>query len=182
MNSQLKLLGFVLVTVGFVGGALVAVIDVETVRWDYFSGCAGVGVIGVAMMRLVDRQQKQSAHRVSANIDALTESLDRIVQNIKDLNADKADINTYDVHKRIDELFKDDLLTFVEARESMVQVYGLQAYADVMSSFAAAERYLNRCWSASADGYIDEVNMYLERAANQFRESRERVNQLRIKN
>ena len=178
MNSQLKLLGFVLVTVGFVGGALVAVIDTETVRWDYFAGCAGVGVIGVAMMRLLDRQHKLSAHRVDANIGALSESLDRIVRNIKDLNANKADINTYDVHKRIDELFKDDLLTFVEARDSMVHVYGLQAYADVMSSFAAAERYLNRCWSASADGYIDEVNLYLGRAAEQFWESQQRIKKL----
>ena len=37
--------------------------------------------------------------------------------------------------------------------------------------FAAAERYLNRVWSASADGYIDEVNEYLQKAGDQFAES-----------
>ena len=37
-----------------------------------------------------------------------------------------------------------------------------------MSRFAAGERYLNRVWSASADGYIDEVNTYIEKSREQF--------------
>jgi hypothetical protein len=37
-----------------------------------------------------------------------------------------------------------------------------------MSHFAGGERYLNRVWSASADGYIDEVNAYLTKAHEQF--------------
>ncbi len=37
-----------------------------------------------------------------------------------------------------------------------------------MSAFAAGERYINRVWSASTDGYEDEVRRYLERALNQF--------------
>jgi hypothetical protein len=51
-------------------------------------------------------------------------------------------------------------------------VFGLQSYADVMSAFAAEERYINRVWSASTDGYVDEVRNYLNRATEQFREAR----------
>jgi hypothetical protein len=40
-----------------------------------------------------------------------------------------------------------------------------------MNYFATAERYLNRVWSASADGYIDEVNEYMERSEQQFEEA-----------
>jgi hypothetical protein len=47
----------------------------------------------------------------------------------------------------------------------------LQNYADVMSAFAAGERYINRVWSASTDGYVDEVRSYLERATQQFRDA-----------
>ena len=54
----------------------------------------------------------------------------------------------------------------------MMHVFGLQNYADVMSAFAAGERYINRVWSASTDGYIDEVRSYLDRATQQFREAR----------
>ena len=44
-----------------------------------------------------------------------------------------------------------------------------------MSSFAAGERYLNRVWSASADGYIDEVNTYIEKAREQFVDSLNKI-------
>jgi hypothetical protein len=40
-----------------------------------------------------------------------------------------------------------------------------------MSNFAAGERYINRVWSASTDGYVDEVILYLGRAREQFREA-----------
>jgi len=54
----------------------------------------------------------------------------------------------------------------------MMHVFELQNYADVMGAFAARERYINRVWSASTDGYIDEVRSYLDRATHQFREAR----------
>jgi hypothetical protein len=51
----------------------------------------------------------------------------------------------------------------------MVHLFGLQTYADIMSNFATGERYINRVWSASADGYKSEADSYLSRAAEQFR-------------
>jgi hypothetical protein len=41
-----------------------------------------------------------------------------------------------------------------------------------MSAFAAGERYINRVWFASIDGYVDKVRGYLDRATQQFREAR----------
>jgi hypothetical protein len=58
------------------------------------------------------------------------------------------------------------------ARESMKNLFGLQAYADAMGAFAAGERYINRVWSASTDGYVDEAHNYLDRSTQQFREAR----------
>jgi len=55
----------------------------------------------------------------------------------------------------------------------MQHAFGLQAYADIMSAFAAGERYINRVWTASADGYVDEVMSYLDKAQRQFAEARE---------
>jgi hypothetical protein len=40
-----------------------------------------------------------------------------------------------------------------------------------MNYFATAERYLNRVWSASADGYIDEIVEYMEKSEKQFEEA-----------
>ena len=57
----------------------------------------------------------------------------------------------------------------------MVHLFGLQTYADIMSSFAAGERYINRVWSASADGYEGEAATYLEKAAQQFADAQRQL-------
>jgi hypothetical protein len=77
----------------------------------------------------------------------------------------------YEARFEIDHLFREDLNNFANARETMIHVFGMQKYADVMSAFAAGERYINRVWSASTDGYEDEVHQYLEKARNQFDEA-----------
>ncbi len=57
----------------------------------------------------------------------------------------------------------------------MVHLFGLQAYADIMSSFAAGERYINRVWSASADGYDEEAATYLQKAERQFADAQRQL-------
>lgn len=168
-----------MVTVGFIAAALVAVVDEDTVRWLWYIPALGLGVVGVATIRVVDVRQSKTEHHVTANIELVETSLVRIADNISKLNSDKHSINTYDMHHRIDELFLEDLAMFVDARESIAHRYGLIAYADVMSCFAAGERYLNRVWSASTDGYIDEVNAYLDKAQSQFADTLQNLNSLK---
>ena len=90
----------------------------------------------------------------------------------------KESLHPYDVHAKLDELFPAHLTSFVEARQSIVHVYGLQAYAAVMNEFAAGERYLNRVWSASVDCYVDDVREYLGRSKDQFVKARQRLSEL----
>jgi hypothetical protein len=170
-----------MITVGFLAGALAATTDKENVQWGYFAAALVVGSVGVGMVRFGTHREKKGEGKLASDIESIEASLERIVENMTRLNAQKALINTYDVRHRIDEFFPRDLTVFVEARESIAHSHGLPAYADVMSSFAAGERYLNRVWSASADGYIDEVNAYIEKAQTQFAESLDKVRQLKAK-
>ncbi len=174
----MKKIGFFVLTMGFLGSSLAAVVDESNVRWGYFIAALLAGAAGIIMVRLAEHRDKHSEKKVAANLQDIRNSLNRIVENITRLNTEKQSINPYDFRHRIDELFSEDLTTFVEARESMAQAYGLQVYADVMSHFASGERYLNRVWSASADGYIDEVITYLEKAQMQFVETLARVRDL----
>ncbi|HEC04470.1 MAG TPA: hypothetical protein ENI81_13125 [Phycisphaerales bacterium] len=176
---MMKNIGYLMITLGFLAGALTAVVDKEQIRWDYFALALIAGAAGVALVRTSGKMENRHEGKLASNMQAVETSLDRIVKNMTGLNAEKASINTYDVRHRIDELFTDDLNTFVEARESIAHAHSLNAYADVMSSFAAGERYLNRVWSASTDGYVDEVNTYLDRAQGQFAESHQKVCQLK---
>ncbi|UCE48618.1 MAG: hypothetical protein JSW47_00410 [Phycisphaerales bacterium] len=175
----MKILGFLMVTVGFIVAALAAVLARDEVNWLLYVPAFAAGAAGVAAIRIENVRHSKTEHHVVARIETVESSLERISANINKLNGEKHSINTYDVRHRIDELFVDDLGKFADARESIVHRYGLAAYGEIMSSFAAGERYLNRVWSASADGYIDEVNAYLDRAKEQFTQSHQKVRQLR---
>ena len=168
-----------MIVAGFLAASLASVVNEDAVRWDFFGVGLFVGVGGIALVRIGRRQEATAGGRLASNMQAIETSLGRIVENMAKLNEQKRSINTYDVRHRIDETFADDLATFVEARHSIGHIHGLNAYADVMSCFAAGERYLNRVWSASADGYIDEVNAYLDKAHEQFTESLEKVRRLK---
>jgi hypothetical protein len=211
----MKLIGFLMVTVGFILAALAAVVDqsalkqiddstlevvdeaaaeaVEedtaeivdeaaaetanqgTVKWIWYIPALVLGAAGVILIRVDEARQSKTEHHITARIETVESSLEKITANINKLNAEKHSIHTYDMRHRIDELFINDIDNFVDARESIAHRYGLAAYGDVMSSFAAGERYLNRVWSASADGYIDEVNTYLEKTREQFADSLKKI-------
>lgn len=175
----MKILGYISITLGFLAGSLVVVMDKEKVPWNYFIPALVAGAVGVVLVRTGEGRKSRSAGKLSANMQSVESSLGSIVEKITRLNDRKGSINTYDVRHEIDKLFIEDLTSFVDSRQSIAQVHGLAAYADVMSCFAAGERYLNRVWSASADGYIDEVNAYLEKSREQFVESHQKILQLK---
>ena len=174
----MKKIGYILITAGFLGAALTTVLHTTEVRWTSFTIGIAVGIAGVAMVRITISRAAKEEGALAGNIADIQESLANIVEKITRLNQEKTSINPYDLRHRIDELFPDDLSKFVDAREAIGHVYGLQAYADLMSIFAAGERYLNRVWSASADGYINECHTYLEKAREQFTETQEKLNTL----
>ena len=176
----MKKLGYLLITAGFLGGSYASVYNPETVQWNYFIIAVVIGAAGIALVRSHHKQESQSEGKLTDDLKILAESLNKIAVNIKQLNSEKESINTYDMRHRVDELLTEDMINFVQARQSIVGKYGLQAYADLMGYFASGERYINRVWSASADGYIDEVNMYLDKAQKQFIGALENFNRLAI--
>jgi len=169
----MKAVAYILITAGFLLAAYYSVIDTDQVPWNVVVPSLLMGLAGVAMIQISNRVQRRETDTVRSNIDKLEQSLSSIVDHATQLDADKGSIDVYDFHGHIDELFMADLDVFVENRESIAHAYGLQEYADIMTHFATGERYLNRCWSASTDGYVDEVNAYLTRARDQFAQSLE---------
>ncbi len=165
----MKALGYLMISAGFLLGTLAAVqTAANEVNWVWFALGIALGIAGIIAARLGEHRESTQADTVKAGFETVTTSLDRVVEHLTALDAGKAEINPYDVHERLDQLFPKDLANFAEGRESIAKLYGLKAYAEVMSEFAAGERYLNRVWSASLDGYIDEVNEYLGRSLGQF--------------
>lgn len=171
--------GFMLLLIGFSAASFVAVqqadsakLEWQTINWAWYGAAMTLGMAGIIMMRVSQRRTATHSHKLEADIDTLIESLDNLVSKLESLNRHREKLNVYDVHGRIDMLLMDDLSNFVEARESLIHVYDLQKYADLMSEFAVSERYVNRAWSASADGYIDEVWTCMDVAETRMRKAR----------
>ena len=169
---NIKTLSLIIIMVSFLAGAFISVLDPTLVNWTWFAPVLAVGVIALYIYRKAHHVEAKASHRLSGNLQILDTSLSNILKNLEIVNADSINLPVYEARFEIDRLLREDLNNFANARESMKHVFGMQNYADVMSAFAAGERYINRVWSASTDGYVDEVHSYLERATKQFREAR----------
>jgi len=163
----MKATGYVLLVLGFLLGAFATALDVEVVDWPLFGLAALAAVAGVLMVKRAASAHATSDAVLELNRGELRESIDNIVRDIRDIAADKA-AKGAGLREVIDQRLRNDLRRFADARESMVHLFGLQTYADIMSHFAAGERYVNRVWSASADGDDEEAAEYLEKASQQF--------------
>ncbi len=175
----MKRAGYLLIGIAFLSGAYLSVVDALEVEWKAMSITLIVGAIGVLLARMGSKAEATSEEMMDSNMATVRSSLDRIVDHVTDLCDQRESIPTYEMSHEIDRRLLDDLNSFVESREVITHVFGLQAYADVMSHYAGGERYLNRVWSASADGYVDEVNAYIERARVQFVEAQKKLSALR---
>ena len=162
-----------LIVITFLAGAYLASLDREIVNWFYFIPVMMLGVVGVVMLKRGEKAAARDSSVLTNDKAVMQNSLSNILNNLRTLNERKESIPTYEMRFEIDRIFRDDLNSFADSRESMKHLFGLMAYADIMSSFAAGERYLNRVWSASTDGYIDEVLQYVEKARDQFEHAQE---------
>lgn len=153
----MRKLGFVLMWLGFLAAAFIATRQADTVDWTFYVPAALVGAAGVILLRRTAAGDAAHVETVRSNIATLEGCLSRLTRKLSELNGSKEKIFVYDVHKRIDGELLTDLVDFADAREAMIHGIGLQEYANVMDNFARGERYINRAWSASADGYVDET-------------------------
>lgn len=170
----MKNLGYLMVAFGFLGGAFATSLDVENVNWTIFIAMAAAAAIGLFIYKTQVGALARSETVLETNRVELRESIANIVDDLADINNGGLTRGAV-LRERIDLKLREDLRRFADARQSMVHLFGLQTYADIMSNFAAGERYINRVWSASADGYDEEAEAYLKKAADQFDEAKQQL-------
>ena len=170
----MKGLGYLLLCAGFIIAAYATALDVDKVGWPLFAAATIAAIAGVFLIKRHARSIAQSADVLETNRAELRESIDNVVRDLREI-VSAGGLRGTALRDRIDAKLRPDLTRFVDARESMVHLFGLQTYADIMSHFAAGERYINRVWSSSADGYDDEATRYLGRAVEQFEDAQRQL-------
>ena len=169
--NPIRSIGHFLLWCGFLGGVFVAVRNVEiagdkwnTIQWPFYALAIGVGVAGVVLLRMTQMQAATHADKLESDIKIIEVSVKDLLAEFAKLLASKHEVDVYAIHKLIDTRLMESISKFVEARETLIHTYGLRQYADLMTDLSIAERKINRAWSASADGYVDEVWLSLDRA------------------
>lgn len=166
--------GLALIAIGFLGGCLAAVLDPEAVQWSAFTPALLAGVVGVALVQIAMKRDATGGGMLESNIGDLGAALAKLADKSRALEQDKLTMDLFDIPSRIENDFPEDITAFVEVRDAMTHTWGTQVYGEIMSHFAAGERYLNRVWSAASDGYIDEAHEYIGRCREQFEEAQRR--------
>ena len=180
----MKIIGQILMWSGFLGGAFCAVLRTgppegaasgsgwSTIPWLWYLMSVGVGVAGVILLRLAAAKDKQDDGITEFEYSTVQRSLEDVSAVVARL-CSQAVSDPRTIVTAIDDECVEPLADFANARQALVKRFGMTIYADVMTEFASAERFLNRAWSAAADGYVDEVEDCLDRANSHLTSTRE---------
>ena len=162
--SPLVIGGQICLWLGFLAAALASVLNLErdtdvwwTIPWIHYMGAMLVGVAGVIMLRMSASQFREDTDRTDADFSTISGSLTELLSRVSELNKRVESMRPVEIVNFIDDKCSQPFADFADSRSALSNRYDLQFFADVMTQFASAERYINRAWSAGADGYIDEV-------------------------
>lgn len=177
----MRALGQILMWLGFLGGSFASVSRLEsaddkwaTVPWLWYAVAMAVGVVGVVLLRRAKREDHADDAKTDAEYSVIGQSLAKLSAAVETL-CQNAQGPPADTLKFIDDQCAEPLADFADSRQALVKRFGMTVYADVMTEFASAERYVNRTWSAAADGYVDEVDTSIRRAHQHLANARELI-------
>ena len=155
-----------------------------THRWWFVLAAAGL-VTGAVMIRVANRQalagtltaQAQSAQSPEQLLLTAREEINRLRAEVSALRDRSQQLRT--VIERINAIQAEQLDPFVAGKPALVGQLGMTGYAQLMDRFAAAERQVNRAWSAAADGVLEESRLSLDEASAQFEQTVQRLSELK---
>ena len=104
-----------------------------------------------------------------ATLDALVGIVANLRAELESMGSGAARLTA--IRERVGAAQQNEVTSFVEARPILVGRLGLGRYAEMMDRFAAAERQINRAWSAAADGVLEEAEVCLANAQELAREA-----------
>ena len=173
VDSELKSLGQLDSILDSKGGGLENLTEIASpkngwhlIPWVPYGVAALVCFAGVVLLHVSKANATQKPEDTAASLSEIKSALASAIEKASALSQESGKMAPSKIVARIDDEIAEYLRVFADGRDCMTTEYGLNVFADVMSPFAAGERAINRAWSASADGYIDEATDCLKRGCD----------------
>jgi len=128
-----------------------------TIAWPPYAGAVVMGLVGVVMLRLSKKRATADPAGQHVGLEQLRRSLANLVVEVQALTDGLPTMSPEAVVSWIDDRCVVHCNDFAENRDLMKERFGLAVFGEIMSEFASGERFLNRVWSAAADGYMEEA-------------------------
>lgn len=179
-----RLLGHASLWLGFLGATFATVNTTEISRTWYKTIATPnyllpfmVGIAGVLILRTTSKRRSSlDLDDEEGQLLPLKNSLNQICEILQTWQKGKP-LEPSSICSSIDEQLMGPLGQFADDRHALIEAYGLPAYASIMTEFATGERFVNRAWSAGADGYFSESYDSLARASRHFQRAMERISE-----
>jgi hypothetical protein len=149
--------------------------------WLFVIACVGLG----AGAFIVKRENRLTIERAAAGAGGSSgpgpdQAFANLCTQVNQLRADLKTATTEDARlrlilERLSEAQNTSIAAFIAARPLLIARLGVGGYARLMDTFAAAERQINRAWSAAADEVEHESLICIERAAELLEETKPRL-------
>lgn len=168
---------FVLITAGTLAASIAVArtdtsVDGWMATWQIGTTWAIIGLALIVVGIFVQRAGKAaSGDEARTGLAALDAALQRLATDTDALGAEIGSLELPALHARVDDILSGPATEFAEGRQAIADLFGVGAYAAVLGPFSQGERYLNRAWSASADGYREEAETFARKAGPLFREA-----------
>ena len=103
-------------------------------------------------------------HEGPAGLRAARAELVAIAAKVEALSADQLQTDPKALADTIDHLLEEDVPSFLEHRQTLIDELGLERFAELIGRFAVMERSVARAWSAITDEVYSEVEPSLDKA------------------
>lgn len=178
-----RLTGRFFLGIGFLIAAFVSVINLEqankwqTIPWIVYLPALAVGFAGIAISKKTPPGSGATGDgNSSLAYEMVSNQVPELLKLLEEAKKERNRLPQETLHW-IEENCMERFAVFANSRQAIMERFDLKTYADVMTEFASAERSMNRAWSAAADGYIDEINLCIDRSYDHLGQVRDFLEQ-----
>jgi hypothetical protein len=147
-----------------------------TVNWTIYLPALFVGMVGVVLLHRTRQVAVDSETIRTSGLDPVRQALDRLLSEVGRLKQELPAMTPEAVVAFIDERCSEHCNHFADQRELLKTAFGLVGFGEIMSEFASGERFLNRTWSAAADGYMEEADRSIQTSFAFFQAAQTHLN------